>query len=56
MTLVVRMPDAEVAGLGFDPWAAQLGIWDFFWGRQQRSCTLAQSEDNPGTPLPISLW
>jgi hypothetical protein len=30
---VVRMPDAEVVGLGFNPLVAQLGTWDHSWGR-----------------------
>jgi len=51
----VRVPDAELAGLGFNPWVGHLGTWDFSWGRSQRSCTLARSKEFPGTPLPFSL-
>jgi hypothetical protein len=56
LTLVVRMPVAEVGSLGFNPWVCHMGIWDFSWGSSQRNCTLAKSEDHPRTPLPISLW
>jgi len=55
LTFVVRLPDAEMGGLGFIPWVGHLGTWDFSWGRSQRNCTLANSKENPGTPLPISL-
>jgi len=55
LTFVVRVPDAEMAGLGFNPWGGHLGTWDFPWGRSQRNFTLANSKQNLRTPLPISL-
>jgi hypothetical protein len=43
---MVRMPDAEAVGLGFfNSWAGHLGTWGFSWGRSQRKCTAAKSED-----------
>jgi len=54
LTFVVRVPDAEMVGLGFNPWVGHLGPWEFPRGRSQRNCTLAKSKDNPGTLLPIS--
>jgi len=56
LTFVVRVPGAEMVGLGFNPWAGHLGTWDFSQGRSQRNCTLAKSNNYPGTPLPISQW
>ena len=54
LTFVVRVPDADMVGLGFNPWVGHLGTWDFSQGRSQRNRTLAKSKDYPGTPLPIS--
>jgi len=50
----IMVPDAEMASLGFNPWVGHLGTWEFSWGRSQRNCTLANSKQSPGTPLPIS--
>jgi hypothetical protein len=41
------MPDAKVAGLGFDPWSGHLG------GGHRETAKL---KDSPRTLLPISLW
>jgi hypothetical protein len=34
---VVRMPVAEVVGLGFNPWSGHLGPMDFPWGGQREA-------------------
>jgi hypothetical protein len=56
LTSVIRMPDAEVVSSGFHPWVGHLGILVFSWGRSQRNCTFAISENNLRTYLPIVLW
>jgi len=57
VTFVVRVPDAEMVGLGFNPWVGHLGACVFSLGRSQRNyrCTLAETKENLGAPLPISL-
>jgi len=55
LSFVVRVQNAEMTGLGFNPWVGHMGTWYFSWGRSQRNCTLVKSRENPGTPLPISL-
>jgi hypothetical protein len=51
LSFVVRMPDTEVVGLGFNPWVGRLETWDFFWGRSQRNCTLNKIGGPPANQL-----
>jgi len=39
LTFVVRVPYAEMVGLGFKPQVGHLGIWGLSRGRSQRNCT-----------------
>jgi len=54
LTFVVRVPDAEMAGLGFNSQVGHLQTWDFSWRRSQSNCS-SQFERRLGTLLPISL-
>jgi len=55
LSFVIRVPDAEMVGLGFKSLGLSIGDLGFSLGEVTEKLYISNSKDNMGTPLPISL-